>query len=143
MLKSKPVAENKLAQVAQDCRTPPERRSWADRRHSLPHLVKWLTHQAITCGLARMISPRATTTTIARRTTTTTAHRRICPVPIAEQPRPRFGAVTCAVRWFVTLADCTLNFMVLTDRIRCVAIQFTRADVVPRATSPTEEVSFW
>lgn len=85
-----------------------------------------------------------TTTTTARRAPTTInrVRRKICRAPIVEQPRRRSGDVTCVARWCVTLAACTSNCTVSIGHIRCVATQFTHADVVQRETSRTEEVSW-
>lgn len=108
-----------------------------------PLPVRWPTHPATTCGPARMICRKATTTiTTARRTPTiiSRARRRICHAPTAERLRQRSGVVICAVRWCATHAACTSSFMVSTDRTRCVATQSTLADVVQRAISLTEEV---
>lgn len=58
-----------------------------------------------------------------------------------ERQRQRSGVVTCVARWFAMHAACTLNCTVSIDRTRCVVTQSTHADVVQRATSPTEEVS--
>lgn len=143
MRRSRPADdENKLARADQVCKTRLAKRS-ADRLHSPPLLAKSRTHLETTCGPAPTMSRRATTTTTARRAPTTISRvrRRICRARTAEPQPQRSGAATCAARWFATLADCTSSCTASTGLIQCAVTRFTHADVVPRATNPTEEVS--
>lgn len=145
MLKSKPAVENKHAQVVPDCKMQPAKRlAWAAHRHSLQLPVKLLTLQETICGPALMIwgAREITITTTARRMQIiiSKVHRRTCRAPIVEQPRQRSGVVIYVEKWFVMHADYTSNYTVSIDLTRCVAIQFTLADVVQKVTSQTEEV---
>lgn len=131
--------ESNRARAARDCKKLERKLAalhhWPSARMSLA------IRRSTISGRAMRTPRRATTTTRVRRTTTSRAHRRICRAPTAERPPPQFGDEIFAVRWSAMRADSTLSFTVSIGHIRCDVTRFTRADVVQRVTSRTEEVS--
>jgi len=140
-------AESKRAQAVRDYRKlkPVRTTRWeVEHRRTREPPTTLATRPATICGLDPMrCRPKATitTTTTAPRMPTTIRARRICRAPIVEPPRRPSGAVTCAGKWFATLAACTSSCMASIAHTPCVVTRFTRADVVQRVTSPIEEVS--